>query len=234
MSNAVLATEAAVRPRVEDEAARAQLGRVLASGDFDVPERARKFLSYVVEESLAGRADRIKAYSVALEVFGRDASFDPQADPVVRIEAGRVRRALERYYLTGGRFDPVVITIPKGGYAPLFEPRDPEPAAAIEPLPQESPVPAPSSQPPSKRVWLFAAALCVLMLPAAWADLDCAGRAPLSVPVCRDQQAGDRRPAIQHHHHGLEGGRPGRIRGFQLHEHDGRKASGLEHTARHG
>ena len=103
---------------------RRQLQRILASNDFRVPERNRKFLSYVVEEALAGRADRIKAYSIAIEAFGRDASFDPQSDPVVRIEAGHVRRALERYYLTGGQLDPLIISIPIGGYVPTFTKRD--------------------------------------------------------------------------------------------------------------
>jgi hypothetical protein len=103
---------------------RSQLERILASNDFKVPGRNRKFLSYVVEETLAGRADRIKAYSIAIEAFGRDASFDPQSDPVVRIEAGHVRRALERYYLTGGQLDPLLISIPIGGYIPTFTKRD--------------------------------------------------------------------------------------------------------------
>ncbi len=98
----------------------AQLACIQGSADFDVPERARKFLRYVVEETLAGRAERIKAYSIALEVFGRDDSFDAQSDPVVRVEAGRLRRALERYYLTGGNRDRILITIPKGGYVPTF------------------------------------------------------------------------------------------------------------------
>lgn len=99
---------------------RVQVAQILSSPDFDVPDRAGKLLTYVVEETISGRADRLKAYSVATEVFGRSSSFDPQADPVVRIEASRVRRALERYYLTAGKDDPVVITIPKGGYVPSF------------------------------------------------------------------------------------------------------------------
>ena len=94
--------------------------RVLDSPEFVVPDRARRFLSYVVEEALCGRADRIKAFSIATHVLGRDSSFDGSTDPVVRIEAGRVRRALEHYYLTAGADDPVVITIPKGGYVPSF------------------------------------------------------------------------------------------------------------------
>ncbi|MHC2797448.1 TolB-like protein/Tfp pilus assembly protein PilF [Mesorhizobium jarvisii] len=103
----------------EDEV-RAQLDRIRSSPDFEVPDRARKFLSYIVEETLTGRASRIKAYSIATEVFGRDASFDAQNDPVVRIEASRIRRALERYYLTAGRDDPLGIAMPKGGYVPIF------------------------------------------------------------------------------------------------------------------
>ena len=75
---------------------------------------------------------RIKAYSIAVEVFGRDASFDPQTDPIVRIEAGHLRRALERYYLTAGQSDPVLITISKGGYVPSFSLR-PAPAATDMP-----------------------------------------------------------------------------------------------------
>src|SRR5918995_134295 len=99
---------------------RAQLDILLASPDFDVPARARRFLSYVVEETLAGRADRIKAYSVGMEVFGRDQNFDAQNDPAVRIEAGRIRRALTHYYLAAGLSDPIIIDIPKGAYVPHF------------------------------------------------------------------------------------------------------------------
>jgi TolB-like protein/tetratricopeptide (TPR) repeat protein len=110
---------------------RAQLERILKSPDFDVPERAQRFLEYVVTETLSGRADRIKAYTIAVEVFGRDESFDPQSDPLVRIEAGRVRRGLERYYLTSGSSDPIVITIPKGGYVPAFSLRTAEERAEL-------------------------------------------------------------------------------------------------------
>ena len=84
------------------QAARAELHRVLGSPHFEASERNRRFLEYVVEETLAGRADRIKAYSIATAVFGRDANFDPQTDPVVRMEARRLRRSLERFYLAEG------------------------------------------------------------------------------------------------------------------------------------
>ena len=108
-----------------------QLARILQSADFEATARGHKFLSYVVDEELSGRGDRIKAYSIAVEVFGRDASFDPQTDPIVRIEAGHLRRSLERYYLTSGQSDPILITIPKGGYVPTFTPRSDGPDDAV-------------------------------------------------------------------------------------------------------
>jgi adenylate cyclase len=96
------------------------LQRVVASRDFVNSERKRRFLKFVVQETLAGHAGRIKAYSIALDAFDRDPSFNPVADPVVRIEAGRLRRCLEHYYLGEGAADRIRITIPKGGYVPHF------------------------------------------------------------------------------------------------------------------
>ncbi|WP_446720570.1 hypothetical protein [Mesorhizobium sp. L-2-11] len=125
--------------RLAPEVCRAQLARILNSADFDATGRERRFLSHVVEETLAGRGDRIKAYSIAVEVFGRDMSFDPQTDPIVRIEAGHLRRGLERYYLTAGHDDPILITIPKGGYVPTFSLRS-QPLLADPPTPVVSAV----------------------------------------------------------------------------------------------
>lgn len=104
---------------------RAQLERMIASDDFTATSRNRRFLEFVVDETLAGRRELIKAYTIATSVFGRGADFDPQFDSIVRIEAGRLRRALEHYYLTGGRTDPVIISIPKGSYVPEFAVRVP-------------------------------------------------------------------------------------------------------------
>jgi adenylate cyclase len=99
---------------------REQLERILASAEFVAPERLRRFLRFVVEETLAGRGDRLKAYAIAVEALGRDPAFDPQTDPVVRMEAGKLRRRLERYYLGAGGRDPIRIEVPKGTYAPTF------------------------------------------------------------------------------------------------------------------
>jgi TolB-like protein len=107
------------RTVVEHEV-RDQLARVLSSSAFSSSDRLRRFLTFVVEETLAGRGDRIKAYTVATSAFGRRDDFDPQQDSIVRIEAGRLRRALEHYYLTEGSADAVRIVIPKGTYTPEF------------------------------------------------------------------------------------------------------------------
>ena len=107
-------------PQPSVDAVRGELQRLLASVEFVASDRLKEFLRFVVEHRLAGRADSLKAYTIALEVFGRDSTFDPQTDPVVRMEASKLRRRLERYYLGAGRDDPVRIDIPKGGYAPTF------------------------------------------------------------------------------------------------------------------
>ena len=99
---------------------REELARVVGSAEFDTSQRNRRFLEYVVAESLAGRGNRIKAYNVATEVFGRGVDFDPQLDPVVRMEARRLRRSLERYYLTAGKGSRIRISVPKGKYVPEF------------------------------------------------------------------------------------------------------------------
>jgi TolB-like protein/Tfp pilus assembly protein PilF len=147
-----------------DSEIRDQLARVRASPAFDAPDRAQKFLFYVVEEALQGRADRIKAYSIALEVFGRNASFDAQNDPVVRIEAGRVRRALEHYYLLAGQRDPVLITIPKGGYVPAFT-RFNQTASKAERQPEENRAPGLKI---SRRALGLVSAMVVLAVAGVW------------------------------------------------------------------
>ncbi|MCL7986308.1 MAG: hypothetical protein M8872_13735, partial [marine benthic group bacterium] len=103
-----------------EEEIRAQLARILAHPEFEATERLRRFLVYIVEESLAGGAAGIKGRVIARRVFGRGEDFDPNRDPVVRIEAGRLRRRLQHYYLSAGGQDPVRIEIPKGRYVPRF------------------------------------------------------------------------------------------------------------------
>ena len=123
---------------------RLELQKMLASKDFDSSSRNCRFLTFVVEETLAGRSDRIKAYNVALAVFDRSSDFDPLTDPIVRIEASRLRRSIEHYYLTGGLADRVRIAMPKGSYVATFAYADPDDPGlpvpeAITPIDVEEP-----------------------------------------------------------------------------------------------
>lgn len=106
------------KPARED--IRSQLKRILESDEFKASDKQKKFLGFVVDETLGGRASQIKGFTIAVSVYGRTEKFDPQVDPIVRVEAGRLRRALAHYYLTAGNNDPVHIEIPKGGYIPTF------------------------------------------------------------------------------------------------------------------
>lgn len=116
------------------EEVREQVERILSSGVFCLPERGRRFLQFVVDETLEGREKNLKAVTIAHQIFGRDKSYDAQIDPCVRIEASRIRRELERYYLIAGLNDRIIITIPKGRYVPAFATRARQPDSNLEPV----------------------------------------------------------------------------------------------------
>ncbi len=107
----------------DHEGVREQLARILKSDLFLQSRRRQRFLQYLVDETLAGHGDRLKGYTIAVAVFDRPASFDPAIDPIVRIEAGRLRDKLREYYDTVGRTDPIRIDLPKGSYMPHIETR---------------------------------------------------------------------------------------------------------------
>lgn len=110
-------------PGAPDAAAvRAELARVLASPVMQQSAQLRRFLDFVVGEMLAGRATGLKAYTIGTMALGRKEDFDPQVDPIVRVEARRLRMALEEHYAGPGRGDPLRITLPRGGYVPAFVP----------------------------------------------------------------------------------------------------------------
>jgi tetratricopeptide (TPR) repeat protein len=142
---------------------RAELTRITASDVFNNSPQLVSFLTFIVGAALNGKSDRLKGYVIAVEVLRRDVNFDPQLDPIVRVEATRLRRALARYYAGPGASDDVLIEIALGGYVPTFSHRLPPPSAA-----KPAPAPAPSvgwtrglrGTPPSRR--LVAAALLVV------------------------------------------------------------------------
>src|SRR5689334_12663883 len=141
---------------------RAALERVLASASFRASPQLGAFLRFVVDEVLAGRGANLKGYTIAVEALGRDPRFNPQIDPIVRVDATQLRRALERHYAAEGGDDPVIIALPRGTYAPVFTRRTADnPTAPAHP--SETP---PSQRPPSLVRPAVGAALRVLVFVA--------------------------------------------------------------------
>src|SRR5271155_3471498 len=100
---------------------RSQLERILRSRAFIQSHRIRRFLQFIVEESLLGQPHRLKEYLIGLEVFDRRDQFDPRVDSIVRVEARRLRYKLDEYYRSEGREDGIRIVLRKGSYVPIFE-----------------------------------------------------------------------------------------------------------------
>lgn len=115
----------AVAGTIADDDVRLSLAAIVASSAFHASPQLAAFLRFVVEATLSGRSEQIKGYTIAVEALGRDSAFDPQTDPIVRVEAGRLRRALDRYYAGPGQADTVVIELPRGSYVPAFRQRVP-------------------------------------------------------------------------------------------------------------
>ena len=118
-------------PRLDPHDIREALSRIVASHPFNTSPKLTSFLRFVVESTLAGHGDRLKGYTIGVEALGRGANFDPQTDPIVRVEALRLRRALARYYSGAGASDSVVIELPRGHYVPSFRRARRSAAAAI-------------------------------------------------------------------------------------------------------
>jgi TolB-like protein/Flp pilus assembly protein TadD len=106
------------------KATRAQLDRILSSTTFQQVDRLKRFLNFIVSEHLEGRSDELKEYVVGVQVFGKESSFDPRTDPIVRVQARRLRARLERYYAAEGQHDELIIELPKGGYTPAIRHRE--------------------------------------------------------------------------------------------------------------
>jgi hypothetical protein len=108
---------------------RAQIQRIIASKAFKTSEVHRNLLTYLAEKSIAGEAQNLKEYTVGLDVFGKPSSYDPRQESVVRMHVGRLRQKLAEYYRTEGLTDPIIVDLPKGGFALNFDARPaPEPA----------------------------------------------------------------------------------------------------------
>ena len=170
------------------------LGALIESGVLGETSRLRQLLRYLVIEELEGRGARLKAYSIATDVFGRGEDFDPGTDSIVRVEVHRLRQSLEHYYATKGVEDRVRIEIPKGTYRPVISAVETRPAAAEAAPPVEPTAPSrPGGFPVGRRGWL-AVALALLLLAGAglWYLLLGYGAAPFS-----DEDADPYRIALQ-------------------------------------
>ncbi len=121
---------------------REALDRVLESRCFEHAGRASEFLRFVVAETLAGSGNRLKGYTIAVEVFGRPPSFDAQSDPLVRVEALRLRQRLAEYYSGEGAADPLRLSLPRGSYAvkAAYAAAEEQPRASAAPTPPARPV----------------------------------------------------------------------------------------------
>jgi hypothetical protein len=114
-----------------------ELQTVLASGVFDRSPMLAQLLKYVCSKYFEGSAEAIKEFSIAVDVLGRSAEFDPKKDSIIRVQFHRLREKLNEYYANGGASHPVHIVIPHGHYAPQFVYR--EDAAESEPLAEPEP-----------------------------------------------------------------------------------------------
>jgi TolB-like protein/lipopolysaccharide biosynthesis regulator YciM len=135
------------------EEIRAALERIQARPELARSPQLSKFLAYIVERTLAGEAAAIKAYTIAVDVFGRPADFDPQADPIVRVQARRLRAVLDEYNSGAGAGERVRITLPTGRYVPEFEMRSAgEETPVADSRTELEPEAEPHARPPPRRL----------------------------------------------------------------------------------
>jgi serine/threonine-protein kinase len=110
--------------------------KILGSELFLRSERMSRFLRLAVERTLAGHGNDLKEYVIGIEVFDRKRDYDPRMDPIVRVEARRLRSKLKAYYDNAGRSDEIGIELPAGSYMPRFVPRDAAPQSRPPAVPQ--------------------------------------------------------------------------------------------------
>lgn len=185
------------------ELVRRALGAVIASETFARSERLRSFLSYIVENELSGKAAQLKGYSIGIDVFGRSSGFDAGNDPLVRVQAGKLRKLLEHYYETEGAADPLRIHVPLGGYVPEYRlcesaaapaGANPPRAPRLKPKARRSWIPAPISSP----LALFSLLPLVFLAPSVHPVTTNAAIAKAQSVFSAQSRLAGRRPALPH------------------------------------
>ena len=138
---------------------REELGRVLQSRYFALAPKKRRFLEFVTEQALMGSAEKLNEFLIGAEVYDRGPDFNPQQDPIVRVQAHEIRRALRTYYEEEGKKSPWRIDLPAGHYLPTFSK-----VAPAEQTPSEAQ--EGRAEKPSSRSMLLAYALTLALATA--------------------------------------------------------------------
>jgi hypothetical protein len=107
-------------PQISPALIEAELRSILTSRQFARSVRLRQLLRFIVQRKLCGELTSLKEYTIGVDVFGRKESFDQRMDAIVRVQASRLRRKLKLYYATEGASYSILITLPPGGFVPLF------------------------------------------------------------------------------------------------------------------
>jgi Tol biopolymer transport system component len=169
-----------------------ELSRINSSSLFRSSDRLRRLLHFLVIETVDGRAASLKEYTVGLSVFDKPESFDPKVDSTVRSEVSKLRSKLRLYYETEGSADPVVVSIPKGGYSAEWHARESN-VTAREPiyLPTlVSGIPAWARSVSRFRRWIATGFLSIGMLSLPlWINRDKPGTQFWSIPVTSGPRA---------------------------------------------
>ena len=133
---------------------RGELHRVLQSKHFANSPKKSRFLEFVAEQTFLGNGEKLNEYLIGVEVYGRGPDFNPQLDPIVRVQAHDIRRALKNYYEEEGRNSSLRVELPTGHYVPAFV------KATLE---EQAVATAPPTHVPPRRRTLLAAVLVVAL-----------------------------------------------------------------------
>ena len=167
---------------------RDELQRILRSKHFAKSEKKARFLEFVTEQTLLGNADKLNEYLIGVDIYERGADFNPQADPIVRVQAHHIRRLLQKYYEEEGKDDPIRLDFPAGHYIPQFT----RPQAIDRAIPPPEAAAVPRRRIPDARTLLMilfavaAALFCTLWV-----------LKPAAVPAVESTRVGRLSPALE-------------------------------------
>ncbi len=153
---------------IDHDVIRQNLQKVLDSKTFGRSGRLRTFLEYVVNKEQAGLSHQLKGYAIGIDVFSRSETFDPGGDPLVRVQAGKLRKLLDQYYASEGKNAPMRILIPRGTYVPTYEWKAPiEPTLPTALATSEEAPPQPAAPPASRPRKRYRLRSCAIALTVA-------------------------------------------------------------------